>query len=849
MALEVSMTGSGTIGPIAPGWTVNEYITPVAIGDTGSGTGSVSFSARSTEDSLLVINNDVDSNPNGLGVVSGVVQSVSETGITASVTHGTFLDKFNLDVVVPPIEAGGPRAWFYKLGEAVFGEGYSEGRPDYSIPTPASSSSTQQYSYCFPFDNNGTDLTGLYSIDSLFTNSIKSTDGSFGYSFGATSLPDWNGFSSPTPMLPGIQTAGNFYQTQPELLPDLWAGFEPYIEFMVDVDAATDIRLWLKSGTVDGSPSYSNTVSLKVDGAASTVAVTNVTDDTTTTGNFSALINGDPLLFSFYHLKNSPAQVAFNRFHYKVTNSAGSTITGFVNCFLSGILNFAGDYINCSKMRYLNVAYVISYTPTYQVPEVEAYLFNIDFTGYTEGYIGPYPSCAGVAWELMQQLAAAENFEIAIYGNTVYVRDVGLTAYDITNVAASPTINPASTLSGRQINIPYSEAYFVNGVVYDARADGNNIISVEAGQSTIALVKYDVHPISLNQPTRYLATGTGAGAVFTGPLPDGKYFVVDSTGLPISENQWEDYGGDLSVAIDSEDPSAIEITVTGPYVEIPSTTGPYSISATDGENEYAALSIVGTGVYSGDSVLGLITGVDPIKYTRAAVNTITNPFIVTEENAYDRGVWAAQKASGPVVTLSASVPTSSLTSIGLTCGSLIAYRDNTYRITSVSIGTSSSTINAERYVTVNDVDSLWGVARTGNIEPDGPYPFTISIASPAVVTVTGASPSHNFTWGNFVSFRTTGKLPNNAATSSTLWGGWVINPTATTFQLSATPVDSATIPIVPINTSGTQSGSHTIVSGMYSVLQYDATWENYECQDQIVFPYKNIGYPYPVGVV
>jgi len=209
------------------------------------------------------------------------------------------------------------------------------------------------------------------------------------------------------------------------------------------------------------------------------------------------------------------------------------------------------------------------------------------------------------------------------------------------------------------------------------------------------------------QPERYLAVSTGSSARFVGPLPDGHYFVVDSDGLPISQNQWEDYGASLTVNIDPEDPSAIQVTVTGPYIEIPSTVGPYSIAANDGENEFAALNILGSGVYSGDDVLKLVTGVDPVKYTRATINTIDNPFIVTEENAYDRGVWAAQKASGPVVTLSATVPLSSIDGVGLTCGSLIQYRNSTYRVISSSISAVSVSITAERYVTVADMDAIW----------------------------------------------------------------------------------------------------------------------------------------------
>jgi hypothetical protein len=106
MALNISMTGTGSIGDIQPGWTVQEGTTPVAIGETGSPTGSVSFGARSTDNSLLAINNDVITTIDNVGTLHGVIQSVNETGMTVSATHGTILDRLNLDFDMPAVVGG-----------------------------------------------------------------------------------------------------------------------------------------------------------------------------------------------------------------------------------------------------------------------------------------------------------------------------------------------------------------------------------------------------------------------------------------------------------------------------------------------------------------------------------------------------------------------------------------------------------------------------------------------------------------------------------------------------------------------------------------------------------------------
>ncbi|NBW21425.1 MAG: hypothetical protein EBR82_77050, partial [Caulobacteraceae bacterium] len=74
---------------------------------------------------------------------------------------------------------------------------------------------------------------------------------------------------------------------------------------------------------------------------------------------------------------------------------------------------------------------------------------------------------------------------------------------------------------------------------------------------------------------------------------------------------------------------------------------------------------------------------------------------------------------------------------------------------------------------------------------------TMTIASPAVVTKT----AHNLENGMAVVFSTTGALPTNV-TAGTVY--YVINKTANTFQISTTSGGSA------VNTSGTQSGTHTL---------------------------------------
>ena len=81
---------------------------------------------------------------------------------------------------------------------------------------------------------------------------------------------------------------------------------------------------------------------------------------------------------------------------------------------------------------------------------------------------------------------------------------------------------------------------------------------------------------------------------------------------------------------------------------------------------------------------------------------------------------------------------------------------------------------------------------------------TITIASPGVITVN----NHGLNVGDPVSFTTTGTLPTGLV-ANTIYYVTATSLTTNTFTLSAT------LGGVPINTSGSQGGTHTLFSGSY----------------------------------
>ncbi len=112
MALNIVMTGSGTVGDIVPGWSVEEYATPVVSGDYSGGAGNVTLNAAARDDSFFIINNEIVStftDVDGVGHdITGTVRGVSQQGLNVSFNHTTVLEQFNVEKTIPSLIVGSP---------------------------------------------------------------------------------------------------------------------------------------------------------------------------------------------------------------------------------------------------------------------------------------------------------------------------------------------------------------------------------------------------------------------------------------------------------------------------------------------------------------------------------------------------------------------------------------------------------------------------------------------------------------------------------------------------------------------------------------------------------------------
>jgi hypothetical protein len=256
-----------------------------------------------------------------------------------------------------------------------------------------------------------------------------------------------------------------------------------------------------------------------------------------------------------------------------------------------------------------------------------------------------YPGWTGNAWARIKEMLTAEQVEMALVFDRIYVRPLRLLTADQERL----------TTSGRQINSDGAartvEVYYYNHVagsqleVYPpATVAEPQILVVNANETQVVSQQLESSVSSVNQPvaTFFVDNTSYAGT-------NGVYSVTGVDELPIQPAQWLAEGGSLTVAT-TDDPSVIEITVRG--ANLPSLS-PFRIAMASGSsNFYNSLHITGTGVNWNKELISIPTGTTSNTTATDVGVTVDNPFIRTINQAYTAGIRTAGSYAGLNYTIS-----------------------------------------------------------------------------------------------------------------------------------------------------------------------------------------------------
>ena len=278
---------------------------------------------------------------------------------------------------------------------------------------------------------------------------------------------------------------------------------------------------------------------------------------------------------------------------------------------------------------------------------------------------------------------------------------------------------------------------------------------------------------------------------------------------------------------------------------------------------FTNLSVTGTATIAGVTTIGLpapqtvtITIASPAQITATTVPVVNTPVVFTTTGALPTGITAGStyyviNATATTFNISASVGGSAVNTSGTQSGvqtatfssqfsnalnissssKLSLNLPNIAETTTVSATSATGTINYDALTqsvlyytsaatgdwTINvrgnsltTLNSILGVGQSLTLaflaqnQNIAAQTVTISIATPAVFTISGTLPAN----GTPILFTTTGALPTGLSVGTTYY---VINASGTTYNVSTTVGGSA------VATSGTQSGTHTATySGLFN---------------------------------
>lgn len=259
-----------------------------------------------------------------------------------------------------------------------------------------------------------------------------------------------------------------------------------------------------------------------------------------------------------------------------------------------------------------------------------------------------FPGYTGNLWDMLKQIFVAEQVDVSLVDGYIRLRPIRQrvlsTAY---YTQTGWTLNNQNTAKKVRVHY-YNNRYETQGEVYpvpptpvmpqdreSAPAQSEpQVYNVDAGERMTFTVQMNASLLSVNQPTcvDFVENRSYAGT-------NGVYAVSGNDGKPITAAQWTAQGGSLTVRILPEDSTQIEVTITAPEA---SDYAPYRIAMTAGTGSYYnSLHITGTGVFTEDRYVDLVTGATSATTGEEIGAEVTNPYISTLAQAYTIGARAA----------------------------------------------------------------------------------------------------------------------------------------------------------------------------------------------------------------
>ena len=390
---------------------------------------------------------------------------------------------------------------------------------------------------------------------------------------------------------------------------------------------------------------------------------------------------------------------------------------------------------------------------------------------------------------------AVLSFTGSLSANCTVIAPAANKVYIVQNATSGGQTVTMSVGAGSTVVVP-------NGQTYIVYTDGSNFYSASNYTSSNVAI----------------TGGTIDGTVIGGTTPsNGSFYdltVYNTASLGVSNAA-------RSVSFTNASPTVVTMAVgtrpiTNAQVTFTATTLPSGITA--GVIYYVVP--LSSNTFNLSTTSGGVANVNTTS-TGSVVSMVTNSsvtFNTPTANVPNNLIFTGTGAVGVPVGTAAQQPGSSV-------NGMIRYNTDTLNFEGYSngiwntLGSSNTTTlglwqNKQLISVTQAISSGYSATSAGPITLSAPIAaqtVTITIASPGVFTVpTTALPS-----GTSLVLTTTGALPTGLTAGVTYY---VLNPSGLTFQLSTSPNGTA------INTTGTQSGTHTATPTVFVTVPSGSRW-------------------------
>jgi hypothetical protein len=743
LALGVTMTGSGSLGGVMPGWSVMESCTPSMPGDSRGSVGSASFRAHKKSDSRFVADNTVELETSN-GTMLGRISEVSVDGLRADVSVAGATQFLNVDKTMPPV-------WGLNENSALF-LAYGSGTGQTAAPNDIAVDPVDGSVFVASWGNvDGVDRHRVIKFDSAGNfvaefGSFGTGNGQFGGAISVAVSPTdqsvWVGDGPNYRIQKFTRTDATTY-TYSAKVGAVGAGNGQFgstevIHLAVDaignvyagdrgngrVQKFNSSAVYQAQGAV--SSGVASPFEVKVFGSAVYVSDGLVENAVEQAGHLS-IFDSSLVIQSTRTITAPPGTTtgityfdidsggniwaAWGRATFIVKyGTSGEEVARWQSLYpapatLNDLMAIALSSDDTGYVMFRTVSGIYSrpygadfvtgfdLRPVPLSSAIERYMeaCGLSDSGWTLDYQGAVDpevvigGWQGNVWANLKELFATygvEKIEDATT-QTIIIRDIGSATTTFTNIEPATT-RPVNLTGGRVVDVVYQQPRAGGGVVWDAETE-NVTLSIAMATRETRILSTDNHPAELAQPV----------PTDTLPIQPGQYYVVDSTGLPVPAETWLNHGGNITLSVGAS-PGTISATIQGPGSNPSGFTGPYSFATGSDPGDTPALSIVGNGTFT-----------TPRLFQRAGSQgqPFKSPFMDTVERVCARGHYTSLQ--DPNVVVDFIVPTAELPPVGQAGGVIFPFEDSRYRIIDVQRGNLKSRISAERWVTIEDIDDLW----------------------------------------------------------------------------------------------------------------------------------------------